>query len=86
MIVEEAASILDKMLRKEYTNIQAVGIRGNNTEAYDANPAIFAERITEDSLIVYTTTNPVPKQLALVESNGFKVAWRRTGEFVTSIR
>ena len=50
-------------------------------EAYDANPHMFSERITEDSLIVYTTTKPLAKQLAITECNGYKVVWKRTGKF-----
>ncbi len=82
MTVEQVAEHLSKDLRSRYSNIQAVGIRGNNTEAYDLMPHRFAERIEEDSLVVYTTSKPSPDQLALVECDGYKVAWVHSGRFI----
>lgn len=81
MTINEAGILLSREVRSRYNNIHVVGIRSNNVEAYDANPHLFAERITEDSLIVYTTKKPTKEQKTLEEFKGFKVRWMKNGKF-----
>ncbi len=80
MTLREAGSKLSKELRAKYTNIQSVGLRENNVEAYKANPERFAGEQKEDELVVYTTTKPNAKQLALTQYEGFKVEWIKIGK------
>jgi hypothetical protein len=82
MNLREAGSRLDQFLRSKYTNIQAVGLHGSNSEAYKKNPEMFAYENKEDSLIVYTTTKPSRKQLELTLYEGFKVTWKKIGKLV----
>ncbi len=79
--LEKASERLGKYLRASFNNIQAIGIRDNNETAYDANPEGFASKITEPSLVVYTTTNPTAEQKAFVAFDGFKVEWKKSGSF-----
>jgi hypothetical protein len=82
MNVKDAASKLNIELRSKYTNIQSIGVVENNSESYAKNPKMFSKEITEDSLIVYTTTKPDKKQTTLTSYEGFKVEWICIGKIV----
>jgi hypothetical protein len=64
---------------KSNPNVQTIGIRRNNVECYQQNPAWFKEEITEDSLIVYTFKKPSMKEQELNSFCGIKVVWRKLG-------
>lgn len=79
MTVEEASEALRNHLKRD-PNVQVIGIRGNNVEAYKANPGLFVSEIKEDSLVVYTYKKPTSKELELTEFQGYKVNWHRMGQ------
>lgn len=86
MTVQEAAHSLNNSLRGKDPNVLVVAIVENNVAAYEKNPERFVEKITADSLVVYTYKEPTKKELELTSYEGFAVRWAESGEIVLNAK